>query len=76
MPAMVEPKIQSKPGAGRPKGPRPRRKMIAAFKGSPEFASWLDSLVKHCRMPTSSVIENALIEYARIRGFNDPAPER
>jgi hypothetical protein len=50
--------------------------MIAAFKGSPEFASWLDSLVKHCRMPTSSVIENALIEYARIRGFNDPAPER
>lgn len=65
-----------KPGAGRPKGPTPPRKTIAAFKGSEAFAEWFDAFVRHCRMPASSVIENALILYAEQREFAEPAPER
>lgn len=63
-------------GAGRPKGPTPPRETIASFKGSAAFAKWLEAFVRHCRMPASSVIENALIEYARFRGFDQEAPER
>jgi hypothetical protein len=70
------PKRKRKPGAGRPKGAEPPRRSIAAFKGSEAFAQWFDGLVEHCRMPTSTVIEHALILLAQERGYLDPPPKR
>jgi len=63
-------------GPGRPKGPSVPRKMIAAFKGTEDFSQWIKALMRHCRMPASSIIENALIDYAKKVGFDEEAPER
>ncbi|AGA26043.1 hypothetical protein Sinac_1665 [Singulisphaera acidiphila DSM 18658] len=74
---MTEPaKGKRKPGAGRPKGPTPRRKTIAAFKGSEPFEEWFDGLVEHCRIPASSVIELALIVFAKQEGYEPEPPKR
>jgi hypothetical protein len=72
---MTKPK-KRKPGAGRPKGPSPPRRTIASFKGSEEFEVWFAELVDHCRIPASSVIELALICYARQEGFKGDPPRR
>ncbi len=61
---------------GRPSTGIPRRKVIAAFKGSPEFESWVEDLVRFLRVPTSTALEHGLIELARARGYPDPPPER
>lgn len=53
-----------------------RMQTIASFKGSAEFDAWFRKLVDHLRMPAASVMENALIEFARSRNFPDPAPKR
>lgn len=74
---MTEPiKRKRKPGAGRPKGPNPRRKTISSFKASEPFEKWFDGLVDHCRIPASSVIELALIAYARQEGYAPEPPKR
>jgi hypothetical protein len=72
-----------KPGAGRPKGPEPPREVIAAFRGTREFAEWFEGLVEHCRqesgwstIPAATVIERALICVARDLGYDKPAPPR
>lgn len=72
-----------KPGAGRKKGPTPPRSMIAAFKGTEEFAAWFDGLVEHCRttsgwpdLPASSIIERALYCLAKQQGYEAEPPKR
>jgi len=57
--------------------------MIAAFKGSSEFGEWFERLLEYCRresgwatLPASSVIERALILFARDQGFDEEAPAR
>lgn len=52
------------------------KRTIASFKGSEEFAEWLTSLLKHERIPISSLIEKSLILYAKHVGFEEPPPER
>jgi hypothetical protein len=82
MPSMAPPR-KRKPGAGRPKGPEPRKKTIAAFKGSEPFAEWFEGLVEHCRqrsgwsdLPASSVIERGLICLAEKEGYEPKPPKR
>jgi hypothetical protein len=62
---------------GRPKKTEPGpRRAVLQMKGTDEWKDWLDRLAKFLRMPTSAVVDNALVEYARARGFKDEAPER
>jgi hypothetical protein len=58
-----------------PPEPEPRRAVLQ-MKGTVEWKGWLDRLARHLRMPTSSVVDNALVEYAKARGFDEEAPER
>lgn len=55
--------------------PGPRRSVLQ-MKGTEAWKEWLDRLAKHLRMPTSAVVDNALVEYAKSRGFSEEAPER
>ena len=59
---------------------RPRQadkpKVVVHLTGTSEFREWSADLAKHCRASLASVVENALVEYARGRGFDQAAPER
>lgn len=60
---------------GRPiKGP-PKR-MVVALRGTEEWRDWLNSLGDHMSMPASVVIVQAVREYARAHGFDEPMPKR
>ena len=72
---------RKKPGPK--KGPRPPRRVIVTFKGTEEFDQWIDRLVLHCKassgwssITASSVIEKALVLFAREQGFEEDAPPR
>ncbi len=66
---------QKRKAVGRPKVPEPMIP-IASFKGSKAFAAWFDRLLEHCRMPTSVVIEHALMEFAKTMKFQEKPPRR
>lgn len=53
-----------------------QRKAVLQMKGTEAWKGWLDRLAKYLRMPTSSVVDNALVEYAKSKGFPEEAPER
>lgn len=55
--------------------PGPRRSVFQ-MKGTEEWKAWLDELAKTLRMPTSAVVDNALVMYAKAQGFTKEAPER
>lgn len=74
MRAMSSPKKKKNSG-GRPPVSKPKRP-ITSFRGSPEFQKWFDGLAKHVRLQRSTLIEHALVEYARNHGYDDPAPDR
>lgn len=58
----------------KPAKPAPRR-VVLQMKGTDEWKDWLDQLSEFLRMPTSTIVDHALIEYARAHGF-EPAPPR
>lgn len=57
-------------------GGEPHRRVIASFKGSDAFEAWMDRLMKHARLPVSTLLEHALIDYAKAHGFDEEPPER
>jgi hypothetical protein len=70
--------LMAKSKAGKappPPEPGPRR-VVLQMKGTAGWKGWLDRLARHLRMPTSAVVDNALVEYAKSRGFTEEAPER
>jgi hypothetical protein len=83
MQTMAKKRATRKGIGGRPKGPDPQRKVIAAFKGSEAFAAWMAGLVDHCRaqsgwadLPAAAVIEKALVCYANEVGYVEVPPKR
>jgi hypothetical protein len=54
----------------------PGRVTIVGLKGTPAFGAWVDGLCKHVRLPLPTMIEHAMIDYARAHGFEDEPPER
>jgi hypothetical protein len=53
-----------------------RRKVIASFKGTDEFADWVERLAAFMRLPKSTMIEHGLIALASAQGFEEAPPER
>jgi hypothetical protein len=53
-----------------------RRKVVLQMKGTEEWKGWLDGLSRRLRMPASSVVDNALVMYAKAQGYAEEAPER
>jgi hypothetical protein len=55
--------------------PGPRR-VVLQMKGTDDWKGWLDRLSKFLRTPTSTIVDHALIRYAKEMGFKEEAPER
>ena len=53
-----------------------RKAVVVALKGSPEWKEWVDDLAAHCRTDLSKLVDLALVELAKSRGFNREAPQR
>ena len=64
--------------AGRPsrRADAERKAVVVALKGSPEWKAWVDDLAVHCRTDLSKLVDLALVELAKSRGFNREAPQR
>jgi hypothetical protein len=45
-------------------------------KGSPEWREWVNRGAKHCRTEVAKVVDAALVDYFKARGFTEEAPER
>jgi hypothetical protein len=52
------------------------RTVLTNIRSSPEWKAWLDELAKFDRSTVADVIDHALVDYARGKGFPKPAPER
>lgn len=69
--------VMAKKKTPRTKTPEPGpRRAVLQMKGTEEWKEWLDDLARHLRMPTSAVVDNALVMYAKAQGFAREAPER
>jgi hypothetical protein len=56
-------------------GPGVRRTVIT-IKGTEDWKAWLERLSKYLRTPTSTIVDHALVKYAKDQGFGEPPPER
>lgn len=67
---------------GRPKkrpesgGGAGRRTRHVVIRTSDEWAEWLDRVARHCRIDMSKLVDSAVADYARSRGFEEPPPRR
>jgi len=52
------------------------RRTVLTIKGTDEWRDWLERLGKHLRTPASTIVDHALVKYAKEMGFEERAPER
>jgi fructoselysine-6-P-deglycase FrlB-like protein len=69
------PKPKSKPEPP-PPAAKEDRTTIMVFKGSPYYQDWLHRLARHSRQSAATVVDLALVDYARKVGFTETAPLR
>jgi hypothetical protein len=60
---------------GRPQEPV-RRLTVLTIKGTPAWKEWLEGFGRHLRAPLSTVVDQALVRYAKETGYKPEAPER
>lgn len=48
---------------------------LAVLKGGPEFQAWFHRLRDQTRLPAALLLDAALVEFARAKGFEEP-PQR
>jgi hypothetical protein len=53
--------------------PRPTAMTI---KGRPEWRDWVERGAEFCRTDVAKLVDAALVEYLKQRGFDEPAPKR
>jgi hypothetical protein len=61
---------------GRPKKRQETEYKVIAIRGTPDWHEWVFQLAEFRRTPVTSVIDQALVEYAERHGFKKPAPSR
>jgi hypothetical protein len=66
---------------GRPKkrpgaAPAPAKPKTIGVRASAEWADWIERLARHCRTDTAKLVDHAVAEYAKARGFDEPPPGR
>jgi hypothetical protein len=45
-------------------------------QGSKVWVTWVKAAADHCRTDVSKLIDSALVEYVKSKGFNIPPPPR
>lgn len=64
-------------GPGEDPGPgRDRPKNIFVLHGTVAFREWVHRLADYNRTNAASLVDQALVHYARAIGFDEPAPRR
>lgn len=61
--------------AKQPSQPEPRRTVLT-IKGTDEWKAWFERFADFLRTPGSTVVDHALVRYAKEMGFKDEAPKR
>jgi hypothetical protein len=56
-------------------GENPRPTAVT-IKGRPEWRAWVDRGAEYCRTDVAKLVDAALVEYLKQRGFDEPAPKR
>ncbi len=50
------------------------KQSVAVLKGSPEFHAWFSRFQRQLRLPAAILLDAAIAELARSKGFEDPPP--
>jgi hypothetical protein len=51
----------------------PKEKVsVAVIKGGPEYVIWFKRLQDQTRLPAALLLDQALVEYARAKGYEEP----
>lgn len=58
-----------------PAQPGPRSTVLT-IKGTDEWKAWLNGLSDFLRIPTSTVVDLALVQYAKTEGYTEQPPKR
>jgi hypothetical protein len=58
----------------KPKTPDPQKRLVVA--GCGPWMDWVERGAKFCRTDVSKMVDAALAEYLRARGFPDAPPDR
>lgn len=66
---VAEPK--RRPKRSKPSGPR-----TIGIRSTGEWADWIERGARFCRTDVAKLIDAAVVEYLKDRGFTDPPPER
>ena len=69
----------AKKRATKAKSPEPEpgpRRTVLTIKGTDEWRRWLEELSDFLRTPTSTIVDHALVRYAKEMGFTKEAPKR
>jgi hypothetical protein len=59
-----------------PEPPLGPRRTVLTIKGTDEWREWLEGLSDFLRTPTSTIVDHALVRYAKEMGYQQPAPKR
>lgn len=63
-------KAKSKHARGTP------RPTAMTIKGRPEWREWVERGAEFCRTDVAKLVDAALVEYMKQRGFDEPPPRR
>jgi acyl-CoA-binding protein len=67
---------KEKPASGKASDRAGEKPTALTIKGSLEWRNWVDRGAKHCRTDSAKLVDAALVDYLKARGFDEEAPER
>jgi hypothetical protein len=53
-----------------------RPSIAVTLRGSQEWKAWIEAGAKFCRTDVAKLIDSAVVDYLKARGFDQPAPDR
>jgi hypothetical protein len=59
----------------RANSPSPRPTALT-IKGRVEWRGWVERGAEFCRTDVAKLVDAALVEYLKLKGFEEPAPKR
>jgi hypothetical protein len=73
---MAKKKVDTAPKKGRPPSAEGTRDQAVVVRGRVPWKTWVDELADYCRMDISDMVDQALVEFARGKGFDKMPPKR